>query len=145
MVKRIQRKKLGGNLEFSWYSCNILRYCSNRCIVWFSIPAISPAQANRKFPVQLYVKIQIIFEPPALKSWQCHVRGKCCTCPGPFFGHVVIVEATVHIIQSSVIYMPVLVPLQLRLLWLIWNKINYKVADLIKQLYVIICFIFFDN
>jgi hypothetical protein len=25
--------KLGGNLEFSWYSCNILRYCSNRCIV----------------------------------------------------------------------------------------------------------------
>jgi hypothetical protein len=49
--------KLGGNLEFSWYSCNILRYCSNRCIVWFSIPAISPAQANRKFPVQLYVKI----------------------------------------------------------------------------------------
>jgi hypothetical protein len=25
--------KLGGNLEFSWYSCNILIYCSNRCIV----------------------------------------------------------------------------------------------------------------
>ena len=53
--------KLGGNLEFSWYSCNILRYCSNRCIVWFFIPANCPAQANRKFPVQLYVKIQILF------------------------------------------------------------------------------------
>jgi hypothetical protein len=25
--------KQGGNLEFSWYSCNILRYCSNLCIV----------------------------------------------------------------------------------------------------------------
>jgi hypothetical protein len=47
---------------------NILRYCSNRCIVWFSIPAICPAQANRKFPVQLYVKIQIIFEPPYLNT-----------------------------------------------------------------------------
>jgi hypothetical protein len=60
--------KLGGNLEFSWYSCNILRYCSNRCIVWFFIPANCPAQANRKFPVQLYVKIQILFEPP---FWIC--------------------------------------------------------------------------
>jgi hypothetical protein len=50
---------------------------------------------------------------PIILGWQCHVRGKCSTCPGPFFGHVVIVEATVHIIQSSVIYMPVLVPLQL--------------------------------
>jgi hypothetical protein len=29
----LQNLKLGGNLEFSWYSCNILRYCSNRCIV----------------------------------------------------------------------------------------------------------------
>jgi hypothetical protein len=46
---------------------SIIRYCSNRCIVWFSIPAICPAQANRKFPVQLYVKIQIIFEPPFWK------------------------------------------------------------------------------
>ena len=64
----LQNLKLGGNLEFSWYSCNILRYCSNRCIVWFSIPAICQAQANRKFPVQLYVKIQIIFEPP---FWIC--------------------------------------------------------------------------
>ena len=60
--------KLGGNLEFSWHSCNILRYCSNRCIVWFFIPANCPAQANRKFPVQLYVKIQILFEPP---FWIC--------------------------------------------------------------------------
>ena len=68
MVLTLQNLKLGGNLEFSWYSCNILRYCSNRCIVWFSIPAICPAQANGKFPVQLYVKIQIIFEPP---FWIC--------------------------------------------------------------------------
>ena len=60
--------KLGGNLEFSWYSCNILKYCSNRCIVWFFIPENCPAQANRKFPVQLYVKIQILFEPP---FWIC--------------------------------------------------------------------------
>jgi hypothetical protein len=52
---------LSGNLEFSWYSCNILRYCSNRCIVWFSIPSNCPTQANRKFPVQLYVKFQILF------------------------------------------------------------------------------------
>jgi hypothetical protein len=53
MELTLQDLKLGGNLEFSWYSCNILRYCSNRCIVWFSIPANCPAQANRKFPVQL--------------------------------------------------------------------------------------------
>ena len=36
--------------------------------VWFFIPANCPAQVNRKFPVQLYVKIQIIFEPP---FWIC--------------------------------------------------------------------------
>jgi hypothetical protein len=58
MVLTLQNLKLGGNLEFSWYSCNILRYCSNRCIVWFFIPTNCPAQANRKFPVQLYVKIK---------------------------------------------------------------------------------------
>jgi hypothetical protein len=61
--------KLGGNLEFSWYSVNILRYYSNRCIVWFSIPAICPAQANRKFPVQLYAKIQIIFTFQLFKTY----------------------------------------------------------------------------
>jgi hypothetical protein len=60
--------KLGGNLEFSWHSCNILRYCSNRCIVWFFIPENCQAQANRKFPVQLYAEIQILFEPP---FWIC--------------------------------------------------------------------------
>ena len=68
MALTLQNFKLGGNLEFSWYSCNILRYCSNRCIVWFFIPENCPAQANRKFPVQLYVKIQILFEPP---FWIC--------------------------------------------------------------------------
>jgi hypothetical protein len=57
-----------GTLSFSWYSCNILRYCSNRCIVWFFIPENCPAQANRKFPVQLFVIIQILFEPP---FWIC--------------------------------------------------------------------------
>jgi hypothetical protein len=36
--------------------------------VWFFISANCPAQANRKFPVQLYVKIQILFEPP---FWIC--------------------------------------------------------------------------
>ena len=68
MVLTLQNLKLGGNLEFSWYSCNILRYCSNRCIVWFFITANCPAQANRKIPVQLCVKIQILFEPP---FWIC--------------------------------------------------------------------------
>ena len=68
MALTLQNLKLGENLEFSWYSCNILRYCSNRCIVWFFIPANCPAQGNRKFPVQLYVKIQILFEPP---FWIC--------------------------------------------------------------------------
>ena len=68
MALTLQNLKLGGNLEFSWYSCNILRYCSNRCIVWFFIPENCPAQVNRKFPVQLYVKIQILFEPP---FWIC--------------------------------------------------------------------------
>ena len=68
MALTLQNFKLDGNLEFSWYSCNILRYCSNRCIVWYFIPANCPAQANRKFPVQLYVKIQILFEPP---FWIC--------------------------------------------------------------------------
>jgi hypothetical protein len=57
MVLTLQHLKLGGNLDFSWYSCNILRYCSNRCIVWFYIPKNCPAHANRKFPVQLYIKI----------------------------------------------------------------------------------------
>ena len=56
MALTLQNLKLDGNLEFSWYSCNILRYCSNRCIVWFYIPENCPAHANRKFPVQLYVK-----------------------------------------------------------------------------------------
>jgi hypothetical protein len=68
MVLALQNLKLGGNLEFSWYSCNSLRYCSNRCIVWFFIPENCPAQANRKFYVQLYIKIQILFEPP---FWIC--------------------------------------------------------------------------
>jgi hypothetical protein len=63
MAHTLQNLKLGENLEFSWYSCNILRYCSNRCIVWFYIPENCPAHANRKFPVQLGVKIQILFEP----------------------------------------------------------------------------------
>ena len=66
--------KLGGNLEFSWNSCNILRYCSNRCIAWFFIPENCPAQTNRKFPVQLYVKIQILFEPPVwICKWANHL------------------------------------------------------------------------
>jgi hypothetical protein len=68
MALTLQNLKLGENLEFSWYSCNILRYCSNRCIVWFYIPENCPAHANRKFPVQLGVKIQILFEPP---FWIC--------------------------------------------------------------------------
>ena len=74
MALTLQNLKLGGNLEFSWYSCNILRYCSNRCIVWFFIPENCPAQANRKFPVQLYVKIQILFEPPfGICKWANHL------------------------------------------------------------------------
>ena len=68
MALTLQNLKLGGNLEFSWYSCNILRYCSNRCIVWIYIPENCPAHANRKFLVQLYIKIQILFEPP---FWIC--------------------------------------------------------------------------
>jgi hypothetical protein len=68
MALTLKNLKLGGNLEFSWCSCNILRYCSNRCIVWFYFPEICPAHANRKFPVQLYDKIQIIFEP---QFWIC--------------------------------------------------------------------------
>jgi hypothetical protein len=68
MALTLQNLKLGENLEFSWYSCNILRYCSNRCIVWFYIPENCPSHANRKFPVQLGVKIQILFEPP---FWIC--------------------------------------------------------------------------
>jgi hypothetical protein len=33
-----------------------------------------PAQANRKFPVQLYVKIQILFEPPFwICKWENHL------------------------------------------------------------------------
>jgi hypothetical protein len=68
MALTLQHFKLGGNLEFSWYSCNILRYCSNRCIVCFYIPVNYPAHASWKFPVQLYVKIQILFEPP---FWIC--------------------------------------------------------------------------
>jgi hypothetical protein len=68
MALTLQNLRLGGNLEFPWYSCNILRYFSNRCIVWFFIPASCPVQTNRKIPVQLYVKIQIIFEPP---FWIC--------------------------------------------------------------------------
>ena len=68
MALTLHNLKLGGNLEFSWYSCNILRYCSNRCIVWFFILENCPAQANRKFPVQLYVKIQILLESP---FWIC--------------------------------------------------------------------------
>ena len=38
------------------------------CIVWFFIPENCLAQANRKFHVQLYVKFQILFEPP---FWIC--------------------------------------------------------------------------
>jgi hypothetical protein len=68
MVLTLQNLKLGGILEFSWYSCNSLRYCSNRCMVWFFIPANCPAQANRKFSLQQYVKIQILFELP---FWIC--------------------------------------------------------------------------
>jgi hypothetical protein len=59
MALTLQNLKLGGNLEFSWNSCNILRYCSNRCMVWFYNPENCPAHANRKFPVQLYVKISL--------------------------------------------------------------------------------------
>jgi hypothetical protein len=61
MALTLLNLKLGGNLEFSWYSCNILRYCSNRCIVWFSIQANCPAHANRKFPVQLYVEFWVAY------------------------------------------------------------------------------------
>ena len=81
MALTLQNLKLGGNLEFSWYSCNILRYCSNRCIVWFFIPANCPAQANRKFPVQLYVKIQILFEPPFwICKWANHLSFLAMLC-----------------------------------------------------------------
>ena len=68
MALTLQNLKLGGNLEFSWQSCNILRYCSNRCIIWSFIPENCSAQANRKIPVQLYAKIQILFEP---SFWIC--------------------------------------------------------------------------
>ena len=72
MALTLQNLKLGGNLEFSWDSCDILRYCSNRCIVWFYIPENCPAHANRKFPVQLYVKI--LFEPPFwIWKWANHL------------------------------------------------------------------------
>ena len=82
MALPLQNLKLGGNLEFSWYSCNILRYCSNRCIVWFCIPANCPAQANRKFPVQLYVKIQILFESPFwICKWANHLSFLAMYCP----------------------------------------------------------------
>jgi hypothetical protein len=33
LLNAFENLKLGGNLGFSWYSCNILRYCSNRSIV----------------------------------------------------------------------------------------------------------------
>ena len=56
MALTLQNLKLGGNLEFSWYSCNILRYCSNRCIVRFFIPENCPAQANRSFPFNYMLK-----------------------------------------------------------------------------------------
>jgi hypothetical protein len=46
MALTLQNLKLGGNLECSWYSCNILTYCSNRCIVWFYIPGNCPAHAK---------------------------------------------------------------------------------------------------
>ena len=60
MALTLQNLKLVGNLEFSWYSqCNILRYCSNRWIVWFFIPANWPAQANRKFPDMLKSKFSL--------------------------------------------------------------------------------------
>ena len=81
MVLTLQNLKLGRNLEVSWYSCNILRYCSNRCIVWFFIPANCPAQANRKFPVQLYVKIQILFEPSFwICKWANHLSFQAMLC-----------------------------------------------------------------
>ena len=51
-------------IEIKFY---LLTYL-NRCKVWFFILENCPAQANRKFPVQLYVKIQIFFEPP---FWIC--------------------------------------------------------------------------
>jgi hypothetical protein len=60
-----------------------LRYCSNRCIVWFSIPAICPAQANRKFPVQLYVKIQIIFYWKEVSTHRDHFH--LVRCPILYF------------------------------------------------------------
>jgi hypothetical protein len=73
MALTLQNLKLGGNLEFLWYSCNILRYCSNRCIVWFFIPENCPAQANRKFPVQLYIAtlflINFKWSPPHSQKW----------------------------------------------------------------------------
>ena len=76
-----QNLKLDRNLEVSWYSCNILRYCSNRCIVWFFIPENCSALANRKFPVQLYVKIQILFEPPFwICKWANHLSFLAMLC-----------------------------------------------------------------
>jgi hypothetical protein len=45
MVLTLQNLKLGGNLEFSW-------------LIFY--PGNCPAQANRKFPVQLYVKFPIL-------------------------------------------------------------------------------------
>ena len=43
---------------------HVTRGFTSDAINEFAFRLISPAQANRKFPVQLYVKIQIIFEPP---------------------------------------------------------------------------------
>ena len=48
--------KLGGNLELLWYSCNILRYCSNRCMVWFFIPANFRPKLTESFPFNYMLK-----------------------------------------------------------------------------------------
>ena len=56
MALTLQNLKLGGNLEFSWYSCNILRYCSNRCIVCFFIPEIVRPKLTESFPFNYMLK-----------------------------------------------------------------------------------------
>ena len=77
--------KLGGNLEFSWHSCNILRYCSNRCIVWFYILENCPAHANRKFPVQSQALVSFKkYMPPPLPYFKVNI----CPLPLPHFASI---------------------------------------------------------
>ena len=59
MVLTLQNLKLGGNLELSWYSCTILRYCSNRCIVWFFIQENCRPMLTESFPFNYMLKSKL--------------------------------------------------------------------------------------